>query len=74
MEPKLSYLRKCAADSDWQGALRIAAKFQNLGEHKAAIKRAHEAFSNARFYSQIGKDPDALIALGVAALRERYSL
>jgi hypothetical protein len=74
METKLSKLEAAATAADWPLALRIAAKFPRLGEHKAAIVRAHEAYENARFYRQIGKNPDALIESGIKALRERYSL
>ena len=74
MDTKLSKLKALAAVGDWQAALRIAARFPHLGDHKAAIKRAHEAFENGHFYRQIGKDPEALIAEGIAALRSRYRL
>lgn len=71
---KLDKLKTHAAAGDWQGALRIAARFPQLGDHKAAIKRAHEAFIRPAFYRQIGRDPEVLIAEGIAALRSRYSL
>lgn len=61
METKIVKLRAAAAKGDWALALRIAARFPELGEHKAAIQRAHEAHANARFYRSLGKDPDALI-------------
>jgi len=73
-QTKLSQLQAAAAAGDWPLALRIAARFPQLGEHKAAITRAHEAHANARFYRQLGKDPDALIAEGIAALKARYDL
>lgn len=74
MTTKLAKLKAAASDGDWRSALRIASKFPNLGHHKAAIKRGHEAFSNARFYEQIGQNPTDLIAHGIAALKDRYSL
>lgn len=74
MKTKISQLKLAAADGDWTTALRIAARFPQLGSHGPRIVRAHEAGHNPRFYRQIGKDPDALIADGIAALRERYSL
>ncbi|NGM47967.1 hypothetical protein G5B31_20835, partial [Rhodobacter sp. SGA-6-6] len=55
MTTKLSKLKALAAVGDWQGALRIAARFPSLGDHKAAIVRAHEAFENGHFYRQIGR-------------------
>ncbi|MCA1776057.1 MAG: hypothetical protein LC676_10740 [Loktanella sp.] len=71
---KLSKLKAAAAAGDWPLALRIAARFPQLGDHKEAIVRAHEAHANARFYRQLGKDPDALIAEGIDALKTRYDL
>lgn len=73
METKLSKLVACAAANDWQGALRIAARFQDLGDERTAIKRAHEVHANPDFYRQLGNDPEALIAAGIAALKRRYS-
>ncbi|MGU3449622.1 hypothetical protein [Methylobacterium sp. 391_Methyba4] len=74
MQTKLQSLKDAAARRDWQGALRIAAKFADLGEHKAAIVRGHEAHSNARFAQQLGRDPQGDIDAGVLALCARYRL
>lgn len=74
MQTKLQSLKDAAARQDWQSALRIAAKFADLGEHKAAIVRGHEAHSNARFAVQLGRDPAADIEAGILALCARYSL
>jgi hypothetical protein len=74
METKISKLRTAAASSDWTLALRIAARFPDLGEHAATIVRAHEAGHNPRFYRSLGKDPDALIAAGIDALKARYKI
>jgi len=74
MQTKLQTLKDAAARQDWQGALRIAAKFADLGEHKAAIVRGHEAHSNARFAQQLGRIPANDIEAGIEALCTRYSL
>jgi predicted metal-dependent hydrolase len=74
METKISKLRAAAASCDWTLALRIAARFPDLGEHAATIVRAHEAGHNPRFYRSLGKDPDALIAAGIDALKARYKI
>jgi len=71
---KLSQLKAAAAAGDWPGALRIAARFPNLGAHRDAILRAHNALLRPDFYRQIGRDPDAAVAAGIAALRARYQL
>ena len=74
MKTKLECLKECAAAEDWPGAIRIAARFPRLGADKVAIERAWEATARPGFMRQIGKDPDALVADGVAALKARYSL
>jgi hypothetical protein len=73
-ESKLSKLRRCYAAGDDVGALRIAAKFQDLGPARDAILSAWGAIQNPRTYLQMRKDPEALIARGVAAIVQRYSL
>lgn len=72
---KLSKLKTAYAAGDIKGALRIAARFPDLGEHEADITRAHECLSNpSNLHEQMGKDREALIAAGVAALCARYGL
>jgi hypothetical protein len=56
----------------WEHALRIAARFPRLGADKVAIVRAHEAYTNPRFYLQLGLDPETLKQEGMRALIERY--
>ncbi|UYO50323.1 hypothetical protein KQX64_07040 [Rhodopseudomonas palustris] len=73
-ETKLSRLLAAASRSDWREALRIAARFPDLGKHAAAIKRGHEAHENARFYEQLGMNSAELIEAGIAALCDRYSI
>jgi hypothetical protein len=53
-------------------ALAMAAKFQDLGEHKAAITKGNNAAKNPDFYRQIKQDPKTLVAAGVEALKARY--
>lgn len=69
---KIDVLHGYMAAGDWVAALRLAARFPRLGEHKDAITRGWAALQNPTFYKEIGKDPDALVAAGVAALKERY--
>lgn len=72
MERKIDTLRAMMNRGDWNGALRLASTFARLGTHRTAIIRGHEAFTNPRFYESIHKNPDALIAEGIAALKARY--
>lgn len=74
MQTKLSKLKAAAAAGDWAGALRIAARFPQLGADKAAIVRAHECIVNPGFYRQLGRDPALAIEAGIAALKARYKL
>jgi hypothetical protein len=57
---------------DWRKALSLANSFHDLGAHAAAIRGGHEAMQRPDFQRQIGRDPDAAIAAGVAALQARY--
>ena len=69
---KIAQLRAAMRSDDWQLALRIAARFPRLGEHRAAIVRAHEAYTNPRLYRQLGYDIEKLKADGRRALIARY--
>lgn len=72
MQTKSSAIRNAIDAGDWQLALRLAARLPQLGVHGPAIKRAHECYSNAAFYRQLGRDPDALIEAGKAAVLDRF--
>ena len=72
MQTKLSQLLELMRAGEDVRALAFAAKFPDLGDHKARITRGHQATYNPSFYIQIKKDPDALIQDGIDALYERY--
>lgn len=74
MDTKLNKIRSLAAIGDWKAALRIAARFADLGEHRVAIVRAHEVSHSPAFYSQLGINPEQAFAAGIEALRARYKL
>ena len=65
----LAYIRS----ADWPSALRLASSFPRLGEHKAAIVRAHEVLAHPGFYAQLGFDETSIFDKGIAALRARYA-
>ena len=73
-ETKLNKLKKFMAAGDHTAALRLANSFGQLGPQKEAITRAWAALQNPEFYRAIGRPPEALIATGLAAIRERYGL
>jgi len=72
-EKKIDTLLAYMRSDNWPRALRLASSFPRLGEHKAAIVRAHEALAHPGFYSQLGFDETSLLDEGIAALRARYA-
>lgn len=71
---KLARLRAFMAAGAWDRALALAARFPRLGAQGDAIRRGHEAAARPDFYRQIGRDPAALLAAGIAALQARYAV
>lgn len=71
---KLSQLKAAWTANDRFGALRIAARFHDLGVQKDAIQRGWDASQRPDFYRQIRKDPAALVEAAFMALSERYNL
>lgn len=71
---KLAKLEGFMIDGDFRAALRLANSFPQLGEHKKEITTAWSALNNPDFYREIGRDPEALVAAGIAAIRARYNL
>jgi hypothetical protein len=69
---KLSILLEHMAEARWHEALKMAAKFPDLGPQKVAITRGADALNHPQFYRELGKDPDDLVVIGLAALRARY--
>lgn len=73
-DTQLASLRRFMREGDYHAALKLAAGWPRLGEHKDAIERAWAALNHANFYREIGKDPDALVQEGLQAIRERYNI
>lgn len=74
MRTKLSIVREHMARDEWREALRVAARFHDLGSERGAILDAHGAYTNPRFFSQLGRDLDGLKDAGRAALVRRYGV
>ena len=74
MESKLSQLKKAYATGNFAKAIRIASKFQDLGTQRNSILDANLAITNPRWMIGLGKDIEQTIALGIEALRIRYTL
>ena len=73
MQTKTSVLKDYMQAGEWDKALSLAAKFPQLGEHKDAIVRGHEANVHSSFYAQLGKNPDQMRSAGIEALKQRYA-
>lgn len=71
-DTKLASNRGAMAAGDWDAALKAAAKFQRLGEHDKAIRRAASAVGNPGFYEQLGHDVEALRDAGIEAMKQRF--
>jgi hypothetical protein len=74
MQTKLSQVKDAYQAGDVAKAIRIAAKFQDLGAHRNAILDAHLAITNPRWMLGLGWDIQATIQAGADALRIRYSI
>ena len=69
---KLSIVKKNFDAGRLQDALRVAARFPQLGKHRDAIVSAHEAYAHPAFYKQLGRDIEALKLEGKKALIDRF--
>lgn len=69
---KLKQVEQAYATGNYKDALRIAAKFPQLGNERKAITLASECFTNPRFYQQVGVNIDQAINDGVKALAGKY--
>ena len=74
MQTKLSQLKDAYYAGNAAKAIRIAAKFHDLGAHRNAILDANIALTNPRWTIAMKRDVDQTIASGIEALRIRYSL
>jgi hypothetical protein len=68
----LAVLRKMMLDGQWEAAILLAAKYQDLGDQRDAILKGREAIMRPHFQRQLKRDPAALVEAAKAALKERY--
>ena len=74
METALQKLRELWDAGEHRAALRTAAGWPELGIHREAIRAGWAGAAHPAFYRELGKDPDAMYAAGLAALVARYKL
>lgn len=72
MQTQLARLKALMDAGDYRAALRLCAKWHDLGAQKERITRGQAAACSPGFYRELGHDPDALVADAIAAIRERY--
>lgn len=70
----INKLREHWAANNYRKALRLAASWPRLGDHKDAIQKGWAAANNPAFYMELGHNPEALFATGLRAVAERYEL
>ena len=58
MQTKLSHLLDLMASGDWSAALRFAAKFPRLGDHRDDILRAKDALLQPESRVRAGCHPN----------------
>lgn len=71
---KLSAVRAAMEAGDWPQAIRLAARFPDLGRQRADILDAHTALTNPRWTQAIGRCAAAEVEKGRLALIARYPL
>lgn len=69
---KTDQLRQALAEGRDIDALRIAKSFRMLGQFKAEIQRAWDAYQNPRFAKSLGRNPEDLVRAGIDAIRTLY--
>lgn len=72
MEKKIDILSQLMKGGEWVAAIKFAAKFPRLGKQRDRILSASAAILSPDFYVSMGKNPEMLVADGVAALKERF--
>ncbi len=72
-DTKLARIREAMRTESWDEALKLASRFQRLGEHSEAIQRAANAIASPETYKSLGYDLTKIRDEGVAALKARYS-
>ena len=72
MVKKIDQLSALMRSGDWHAAIKFAAKFPRLDKHRDPILSASSALLSPDFYRSMGRDVDAIVAEGVAALKDRF--
>lgn len=71
-ETKSAIIRRHMTAGEWRKAIAAAARLPQLGTHRSVILDAHNAYVRPEWVRQMGRDADALIAAGIAALQDKF--
>lgn len=69
MKRKIDILREFMQAEAWHQALRLAASWPDASKE---VRQGWEAAARPSFQEQLGRDPEALKATGIAALKARF--
>ena len=72
MTKKIDVLLGMMRSGRWEAAIKYAARFPRLGEHRDAILTASSALLSPGMYRDMGRDTEAIAAAGRTALMARY--
>lgn len=70
MQTKLAQLQAMMAAEDWKAALCLAGSWPDACD---AVRKGREGIMRPDFQRQLQRDPDALVAAGIEALKARFS-
>ncbi len=69
MRAKLTILREYMAAEDWHAALKLAASWPDATRE---VRCGWESMARPDFQRQLKRDPEALKAAGIEALKARF--
>lgn len=72
MKTKVAQIQEAINMGDNKKAISIASKFFDKSEDTKIFKAAQSAILNPSFYKQIGKNPEDLVVLAVAKIKEKF--
>ncbi len=72
MKSKVAQIQEAISVGDNKKAISIASKFFDKSEETKIFKSAQSAMLNPDFYIQLGKNPDEMIELAVAKIKEKF--
>jgi hypothetical protein len=69
---KSERIKGALRNGDWVAALRLASRFHDRSPDTLVFKRGFDAYQHPRFYLQLQKDPDEIVATAVTLLHRQF--